>query len=390
MRVKKLIGKIHLWLGLTSGLVVFIVSITGCLYVFQEEVCLLLESGVFRKIEPQKEEFISPLTLQRKVENAFDREVTYMNASVYPSGDRASIVWLRDSTRNYRAYIVNPYTGNIIDTFSYRKTFWSIVLSLHTSLLIPKIGHHIVSISTLIFVALMFSGIYLWFPKSKRGFRQRFKVKWTASPKRLNYDLHNVFGFYMTWIAIFIAISGLVWSYEWVDKSIYWLATGGEVPEEPLKTTFSLPDSHIPKQKPDVDQTLLSLVDNSPALMSYYIEYPYDSTSNYSLTLNNARGKIYNKHNTYQISQYTGEVLDSNLWKEKNTGEKLQEANYNIHVGAILGLPGKIIAFFASLIAASLPITGLKIWLGRKKRHGRRSGRHPIRKNKKELQPTTT
>jgi uncharacterized iron-regulated membrane protein len=38
VKVKKLIGKIHLWLGLTCGLVVFVVSITGCLYAFQAEI----------------------------------------------------------------------------------------------------------------------------------------------------------------------------------------------------------------------------------------------------------------------------------------------------------------------------------------------------------------
>jgi uncharacterized iron-regulated membrane protein len=42
--------------------------------------------------------------------------------------------------------------------------------------------------------------------------------------------------------------------------------------------------------------------------------------------------------------------------------------NYDIHVGAVLGLPGKIIAFCASLIAASLPITGFYIWWGRRKK----------------------
>ena len=38
--------------------------------------------------------------------------------------------------------------------------------------------------------------------------------------------------------------------------------------------------------------------------------------------------------------------------------------NYDIHVGNILGFPGKVLAFFASLIAASLPITDFKLWWG--------------------------
>jgi uncharacterized iron-regulated membrane protein len=46
--------------------------------------------------------------------------------------------------------------------------------------------------------------------------------------------------------------------------------------------------------------------------------------------------------------------------------DKLLRANYDVHTGAILGLPGKILAFIASLICASLPVTGVYIWWGRR------------------------
>src|SRR5690606_3566510 len=74
------------------------------------------------------------------------------------------------------------------------------------------------------------------------------------------------------------------------------------------------------------------------------------------------------RHDTYILDSYTGAVLKKDLWKNKNSGERYEDANLNIHIGAILGLPGKILAFIVSLIAASLPITGLYIWLGRKKK----------------------
>ena len=50
----------------------------------------------------------------------------------------------------------------------------------------------------------------------------------------------------------------------------------------------------------------------------------------------------------------------------ENFGEKFVAANYDIHVGAILGIWGKILAFIVSLICASLPITGFLVWKGRK------------------------
>ncbi|MNL34360.1 hypothetical protein D3C87_1563290 [compost metagenome] len=42
--------------------------------------------------------------------------------------------------------------------------------------------------------------------------------------------------------------------------------------------------------------------------------------------------------------------------------------NYGIHTGQILNLPGKIIAFIVSLIAAALPVSGFVIWYGRRKK----------------------
>jgi uncharacterized iron-regulated membrane protein len=39
MTLKKVIGYTHLWIGLSSGLIVFIVvAITGCVYVFSDEI----------------------------------------------------------------------------------------------------------------------------------------------------------------------------------------------------------------------------------------------------------------------------------------------------------------------------------------------------------------
>jgi uncharacterized iron-regulated membrane protein len=53
-------------------------------------------------------------------------------------------------------------------------------------------------------------------------------------------------------------------------------------------------------------------------------------------------------------------------WRDASGADKLMRMNYDLHVGAVLGLPGKILAFSASLIIASLPVTGFLIWWGRR------------------------
>ena len=45
--------------------------------------------------------------------------------------------------------------------------------------------------------------------------------------------------------------------------------------------------------------------------------------------------------------------------------------NYDIHIGAIGGLLGKILAFTVSLLVASLPVTGTLLWYGRTYKKGK-------------------
>jgi uncharacterized iron-regulated membrane protein len=58
---------------------------------------------------------------------------------------------------------------------------------------------------------------------------------------------------------------------------------------------------------------------------------------------------------------------------DASVADNLMRMNYDVHTGAVIGLPGKILAFFASLIVASLPITGFYIWWGRRQKEKQRA-----------------
>lgn len=53
-------------------------------------------------------------------------------------------------------------------------------------------------------------------------------------------------------------------------------------------------------------------------------------------------------------------------YKDAKLADKILRMNYDIHIGAIGGIAGKIIAFLVSLIIATLPVTGILLWYGRK------------------------
>jgi uncharacterized iron-regulated membrane protein len=382
MTVKKAIGVVHLWLGLASGLIVVFLGITGCILAFETEIRSLTEPHQYTAAENKP--YVLPSILKAEAEKHLEGKK--VNAIEYPAKGRSVIASYYDET-NYKVVALHPYTGKVLKVKNMNDDFFRIVLNGHFYLwLPPSIGQPVVASATLVFLVMMITGIILWWPKNKAARKQRFSIKWNAKWRRVNYDLHNVLGFYMSWVAIFIAITGLVWGFEWFAKSFYWVTSAGErMPEHvhPLSDTTktNLAGMNVGDQ---LWKQLLQLRKDHESLAVYY---PVTSTDPIEFGINHRPGTYYNS-DFYHYDQYTGEELAATgtyagSFEKSSIGDKIKRLNYDIHVGAVLGLPGKILAFFASLLAASLPVTGFYIWWGRRKKKPKTTIAH----SRPELQP---
>ncbi|MEM6895711.1 MAG: PepSY-associated TM helix domain-containing protein, partial [Bacteroidota bacterium] len=62
MAFRTFFGQVHLWLGLFSGLVVFILGLTGCIMAYQEELQNWMYSN---KLKVEAATFNEPMALSR-------------------------------------------------------------------------------------------------------------------------------------------------------------------------------------------------------------------------------------------------------------------------------------------------------------------------------------
>jgi uncharacterized iron-regulated membrane protein len=67
----------------------------------------------------------------------------------------------------------------------------------------------------------------------------------------------------------------------------------------------------------------------------------------------------------YFFDQKNGKLLHTEKLGNLNKGQIIRNMYYDIHIGKILGFPTQLAVFFASLIVASLHVTGFYIWWGR-------------------------
>jgi len=375
MVIKKIIRWLHLWLGLTSGLVVLTLGVTGCLYVFINEIEPVIST--YQIVPVQRKPYLLPSQLKSIAEKSLPgKKANYIS---YQTG-KAAYIGLYGTGYNLGFY-ADPYTGKQVKVKDYLNDFdfFSFVLNGHMSLwLPPDIGRPIVNCSVLIFIILLISGIVLWWPGNlkKHSIDRSFKIKWRAKFKRVNYDLHKVLGFYAAMVLLVSACTGLVWGFQWFARSVYWAASGGKALPEftaPLSDTSKVSNFN----EKNMDKLWLHLHARYPHDV-IFIFFPEKKSSAIQVNVNHQPGKSHDTDLLY-FDQYTLQPLPGTGTFKKPfgkaaLGDQVSRLNYDLHTGQVLGLPTKILAFFASLICASLPVTGFCIWWGKRRKLGKQPG----------------
>jgi len=366
-RFSKINAWLHLWLGLASGIIVFIMGITGCILVFEQEIKALTSPYLNVEAEGQ-EKLLPPSKIYAAVHKALPNKEIH---GVWYNGlDKSIKVDIESDSLIY----VNPYNGKITGMV-HHEDFFHFMDEGHRNLWLEReIGSQITAWATVVFFFLLISGLILWFPKkwNKTTRNASFKIKWDAKFKRLNYDLHNVMGFYTLILAVLIAFTGLLMSFHWLRESTYWIAGGWADEKDKKEQVVAVKKDTLSQQQLDklagadiIWKKVRTEIakENKEAVIIHFPDEPKDDF--YACTDMNKgvwRDLYFNSQTLELLPSSQDYIGDARFSKW------LMRSNYSLHVGAIGGIPTKIVYFLGSLICASLPFTGFYIWWGRKKK----------------------
>lgn len=391
-RFRKITYQIHLWLGLTSGLIVVIMAVTGCILAFEKELkhTFYPEKYFVKTIGKEKlklsdlklkaEQALSDSLKVSRVEISSDLSRSYVFRSLKMNNE-AWTFW-GSYIHYYRVY-VDPYTGKVQAVENAKTDFFEIVMDLHRRLLLgEKIGKTITGYSTLILAIMLFSGLVIWYPRklNKNALKGMFLIKTSANWKRINYDSHNVLGFYAIIPLLFISYAAVIWNFEGIDKWVKKTLNGKGHIEQKAKS--KVPSGNFSDQKSILnmvgDKVEKVLVNKESAL----ITFPKKEEGTYYAEI--AYGNKQYQNEQFNFDQYSGKILKHQSYKDQNIGygTALRERNYDLHMGSIFGTVGRVLYLFAGMIAASLPITGFIIYMNRKKKKPQKRKHHHIHKKR--------
>ena len=200
----------------------------------------------------------------------------------------------------------------------------------------------------------------LWWPARRHQLVDRLRVKWRASGKRVNYDLHRTGGFYAAGMLVLIALTGTTLVYKDGATAAVARLAGRPAPEKPTVTRPA--DGAAPRPLPE----LLRRADAAlPAGDVRRLTFPAKADASL-IVRKRLPGELHpNGVNYIYLDPYSGMVLRVDRAAAGDAGQRFLNARYPLHIGLWGGLFSRCLHALAGLVPATLFITGLVMWWNR-------------------------
>jgi uncharacterized iron-regulated membrane protein len=239
--LRRALFQAHLWSGIAVGLYIFIISVTGSVLVYWNE--------LYRAATPQ------PIISKSSRPQLSEEQLAAAALHLYPGYrvvkisraqnlDLAVAVSLQRGDRLKRR-LFDPRSGaDLGDSVSTGMRLVSFVVDLHDNLLAGQTGRVVNGVGAFAVLAVAVSGILIWWPGSKT-WRRSLTLHRGVGWKRLTWHLHSMLGFWSFGFVLVFGLSGIYLCFAeqiqeiadrlepataatgrvpLVDQVIYWLA----------------------------------------------------------------------------------------------------------------------------------------------------------------------
>ena len=365
---KKVFFQIHWFLGITAGLILSLMGVTGAIYSYEQQILKWLNQDSY-VVEAAQTPKLSPAQLyQHFNQQQPEIEINSITIAADPTASSTVNIKKEGARRGYNM-MVNPYTAEVLPDIKGRDTL-QFIQRLHRNLTVGEFGAQITGASTLMLIFFVLSGIYLRFPK-KHSIKQWLFIKPKLKGRNFIWDLHAVVG---TWVIVFyllFACTGLYWSYDWWRAGMF-KVMGVEQPQRNQQNNERGKD----KQPKLTNAQLNTILTQTWTGVKAQIGREYSS-----LTLNipkNADAKVelsfvdaipqHERARNQAIYNYQNNKFEKfELYEDKKLNEKIMSSMLPVHRGSFFGSTYQFIAMLASLAMPLFFITGWMLYLKRRK-----------------------
>ncbi|MEM7783250.1 MAG: PepSY domain-containing protein [Planctomycetota bacterium] len=363
--LNRIIWRWHFWAGLIATPVLMIASLTGGIYIFQPEI----EQILFPEILNSKGDSEN-LTFQQMVDKVVEHEgVGWKPAILFIDDQRKNAnrsVFLRGENHQHKTVYIDPYDGEILGQIP-EPNFLTVVLRIHRNLFAGMIGRVFMELTTSWMIVLVASGVWLWWPASFRKLKGVLIPRLDAGKYTVARDLHSLSGLFLFPIALVIGITGLLYSLVWGTTFILTGFFSGAFDIEAKPPKSMIPSEQVAKNHSlTADEIYQIALEKKMPLERVNLHLPVSEDDAWSVRSSAGYGPSVEQ--ILFVDRYSGETIFHSTLSEIPLMAQWTQWNYPLHVGSVLGWFSKPIWLLACLVLFSLPVSGIWMWLSRRRK----------------------
>ena len=367
--MKRAFIRAHRWLGLIAGLYIMLLAVSGIGMVFSTSF-YAWELGERNVAVPlQDQPYAPPHIWLEKAEARYGQLPGFEGYF----GPRATPMRISAPTLIYEpvgrhhvhgVITVNPYTGEPLARFVAEDTWSMLPLKLHMSLFLPEtIWPWVLVALSLILVTFGVSGLYIWWPGSKR-WRAAAQLVKPNSPLNLR-RLHGAIGFWTSPLIILAGVTGLMLARFDVAEVIT-APLGASAEYDPAATS---PGRCTPSRTVTAGDALALARQRYSAHELASLTVPSPEAPVYTIWLRPRASTVPARGDTeVVVDARCGNVLFARGDTEMRSGDTVLTYLIELHNGRLLGLPGEALIVLQGLALMLLPLAGITVWFWRARR----------------------
>ncbi|RIA19376.1 putative iron-regulated membrane protein [Ectopseudomonas oleovorans] len=381
---------LHRWCGLLIALFLFTAGLTGAVISWDHELDEWLNPHLFdaQSAGPAQD----PLQLVDVLEARDPRlQVSFMPLALEPGHALGIFVDPRIDPATGKAYKlgfnqlgVDPVTGDIQGQREWgaislsRENLLPFLYKLHYSLHIPEgfgieLGVLFFGIVAIVWCLDCLVALWLSFP-NLRSWRKSFAFRWRQGGYKLNFDLHRSGGVWVWLLLLILAVTSVSMN---LERQVV----------RPLVELFSplTPSPFASRTPVTLDEQIVPQLDRRQAIavasaearrlgwqappggLFHSAEFGVYGVGFYAPGDDHGSAGLGNPW--IYVDSRSGELAGAHVPGTGSAGDIFLQAQFPLHSGRIIGLPGRILVSLLGLVVAGLSLTGLVIWA--KKRRSR-------------------
>jgi uncharacterized iron-regulated membrane protein len=364
-KLRTIIFWCHLPVGVTAGVVILTMCVTGVLLSFEKQITTWADTRGYRSTPPTPE--TNHLPVETLIAKAGDGRGAAPTAITIKSDPAAptEIAFGREAS-----LFVNPYSGAILGEGSQKvRSFFRTVTDWHRWLGAKgdnrNVARAITGACNLGFLFLVMSGFYLWWPRNwnRKALRNVTWFKRGLPSKARDFNWHNVIGFWSAGPLFVVVLSAVVISYTWAGNLVYRIV--GEAPPAPRANAPAGANKETASPIDSLNSAWVRAEQQVNDWRSISLQLPTASSAPLTFNIDRGNGGQPQMRSQLVLDRTTGDVVRWESFSTYTRGRQLRSILRFAHTGEVLGIPGQLIAGLVSTGGAFLTVTGLALAIRR-------------------------